>query len=128
MTRCAAPWSGSRGTAMSGPNSQLSGQPRLAIIAALEREIAAVVRGWKRNEVEYSGRKLRFYESEKAVLICGGIGARAARVAAGAAVNFYEPLALLSTGLAGSLNARMKVGDIFFAAEIIDVETGKTYS
>ena len=113
---------------MSAPDSQASHQPRLAIIAALEREIAAVIRGWKRNDVEYSGRKLRFYESEHAVLVCGGIGTRAACRAAEAAVSLYEPLALLSTGLAGSLNTKMKVEDTFFAAEVIDLETGKVYS
>lgn len=113
---------------MSGPNNQGSHQPRLAIIAALEREIAAVVRSWKYKNVEYAGRKLRFYESEKAVLVCGGIGAAAARLAAEAAVNLYGPLALLSTGLAGSLNDSMKVGDTFFAAEVIDAENGNVYA
>jgi nucleoside phosphorylase len=113
---------------MSAPDSQGVHVPRLAIVAALEREIAAVVRGWERKDVDYAGRKLRFYESEKAVLVCSGIGARAARLAAQAAVHWFEPLALLSTGLAGSLNNRMRVGDTFFAAEIVDAETGNQYS
>jgi nucleoside phosphorylase len=112
---------------MSAPVSQGARQPRLAIVAALEREIAAVVRGWERKDAEYAGRKLRCYESEKAVLVCGGIGPRAARQAAEAAVHWSEPLALLSTGLAGSLNDRMKVGDTFFAAEIVDAATGHVY-
>jgi purine-nucleoside phosphorylase len=113
---------------MSAPDSQSSCEPRLAIVAALEREIAAVVRGWTKKDVEFAGRKLRFYESEKAVLVCGGIGVRAARVAADAALKFYDPLVFVSTGLAGSLSDRMKVGDTFFATEIIDAESGKNYS
>jgi adenosylhomocysteine nucleosidase len=113
---------------MSAPNNRGFHQPRLAIIAALEREIAAVVRGWTRKDVEYSGRKLRFYESEKAVVVSGGIGMQAARLAAEAAVNLYEPLALVSTGLAGSLSEKLKVGDTLFAAEIVDAESGKVYS
>jgi adenosylhomocysteine nucleosidase len=113
---------------MSAPSSPDSRQPRLAIIAALEREIAPVVRGWKHRAVERGGKTLRFYESEEAVLVCAGIGANAARIAAEAAVKAYSPQALISAGLAGSLSSDMKVGEAFFAANVIDVAGGKAYS
>jgi len=105
----------------------------LAIIAALEREIAPVIRGWKHRDIEHAGRKLRFYESvktvesEKAVLGCGGIGARAARLAAEAAIKTYQPQGLVSAGLAGSLVPGMRVGEAFFASQVIDAASGKSY-
>jgi len=113
---------------MSGRNNTEFSHPRLAIIAALQREIAPIIHGWKHRDVEHGGKTLRFYESEKAVLVCGGIGASAAHLAAEAAVNTYHPEALVSAGLAGSLNSGVKVGEAFLAANVIDAASGKGYS
>ena len=111
---------------MSGPE-KLRLHPRLAIIAALRQEVAAVVHGWGQRDIEYGARKLRFYESEKAVLVCGGIGAQAANIAAQAALIRYRPQGMVSAGVAGSLSSNANVGEAFFAAEVIDVVSGKTY-
>ncbi|HTD24263.1 MAG TPA: hypothetical protein VK738_16510 [Terriglobales bacterium] len=113
---------------MSGRNNTESSHSRLAIIAALQREIAPIIHGWKHRDVEHGGKTLRFYESEKAVLVCGGIGASAAHLAAEAAVNTYHPEALVSAGLAGSLTSGVKVGEAFLAANVIDAASGKGYS
>ncbi len=112
---------------MSGPNNSKIRHPRLAIIAALRQEIAAIVHGWERRDLGYGGRKLRFYESEKTVLVCGGIGAQAANMAAQAAVNRYRPQGMVSAGVAGSLSGSVNVGEAFFAAQVIDAISGKTY-
>lgn len=103
------------------------GTTRVAIVAALQQEISAIVRGWKSREVERGGRKLRFFETDRAVLVCGGIGKRAARNAAEAALSIYHPRTLVSAGLAGSLG-EMKVGDTFLAAQIVEAATAKRYS
>src|SRR5260370_25187382 len=108
MTHCVVRLSGSRDTVMSGRNNTEFSHPRLAIIAALQREIAPIIHGWKHRDVEHGGKALRFYESEKAVLVCGGIGASAAHLAAEAAVNTYHPEALVSGGVAGSLTRGAK--------------------
>ncbi|HZR27980.1 MAG TPA: hypothetical protein VFA71_04315 [Terriglobales bacterium] len=112
---------------MSGLNNSKVRHPRLAIIAALHQEIAAIVGGWPRRDIEYGGKKLRFYESEKAVLVCGGIGARAADIAAQATVNYYRPQAMVSAGVAGSLSSDVNAGEAFFAGQVIDAASGKIY-
>ncbi|HLY91884.1 MAG TPA: hypothetical protein VKQ89_01380 [Candidatus Angelobacter sp.] len=111
---------------MSGPE-KLRLHPRLAIIAALRQEVAAVIHGWARRDIEYGGRKLRFYESEKAVLVCGGIGAQAANTAAQAALIRYRPQGMVSAGVAGSLSSDVNVGEAFLAAQVIDAVSGKVY-
>src|SRR5260370_20258639 len=128
MTHCVVRLSGSRDTVMSGRNNTEFSHPRLAIIAALQREIAPIIHSWKHRDVEHSGMSLRFHESEKAVLVCGGIGASAAHLAAEAAVDTYHPEALVSAGLAGSLTSGVKVGEAFLAANVIDAASGKGYS
>ncbi len=112
---------------MSGRNNTEFSHPRLAIIAALQREIAPIIHSWKHRDVEHGGKTLRFYESEKAVLVCGGIGASAAYLAAEAVTKLYQPQTLVSVGLAGSLSNDIKVGQAFFAAQVIDAASGKIY-
>ena len=45
---------------------------KVAIVAALEREIRPLVKIWRLCEQDHAGRRFRFYESEYAVLTCGG--------------------------------------------------------
>ena len=52
---------------------------RIAIIAAMEREVRPLVRGWKVRTMEQGGRRYRLFENGQAALVCGGIGAAAAR-------------------------------------------------
>ncbi|HTC92352.1 MAG TPA: hypothetical protein VK699_02735 [Terriglobales bacterium] len=113
---------------MSGPNNSKIRHARFAIVAALRQEVSAVVRGWGQREIEYGGRKLRFYESEKAVLVCGGIGAQAANIAAQAALICYRPQGMLSAGVAGSLSSNLNAGEAFLVSAVIDAVSGKTYA
>ena len=53
--------------------------PKLAIVAALEREVWPLVKDWKVSERECDGKKFKFFEKADSVLVCGGIGAQAAR-------------------------------------------------
>ena len=49
---------------------------KIAIIAAMEREVWPLVRNWKVRAIEQGGgRYQRVFENGEAVLICGGIGA-----------------------------------------------------
>ena len=78
---CDGRWSGSGPTDMS----------RVAIVAALEREVRPLVREWRRVRGKYDGRRFRFFEKDDVVLVCGGIGAGAARRAAEAVIAIYAP-------------------------------------
>src|SRR5438445_7222079 len=52
---------------------------KIALVAALEREVWPLVKHWSASEREFDGRQFRFFENARAVLVCGGIGAEAAR-------------------------------------------------
>jgi nucleoside phosphorylase len=94
---------------------------RIAIIAALKREIQPLVKHWPSARVRHDEREFTFYESEHAVATCGGIGGEYARRAAEAAVARYSPQILISAGIAGALGPDLKVGDTIFPACVIDV-------
>ena len=107
---CAARWSGFEPTDMS----------RLAIVAALEREVRPLSKHWQVRKREHAGREFRFYESREGVLVCGGMGPEAARRAAEAVIVLYSPDLLYSVGYAGALDPALKVGDVLIPAQIIN--------
>src|SRR5215471_10403371 len=94
--------------------------PELAIVAALEREIHLLVRNWRLEEREYSGRRFRFFTSERCVAVCGGIGLEAARRATEAVIALYEPAKVESVGFAGALERGLKVGQVLEIRRVID--------
>jgi adenosylhomocysteine nucleosidase len=108
----------------------LSSSPKLAIVAALEREVLPLIRDWLAVVKEHGGCSFRFYENGDAVVICGGIGAEPARRAAEAAIALYAPEMIYSAGFAGALDPSLKIADILVPARVIDagdasaVETG----
>ncbi len=106
------------------PEDKLAENYRIALVAAMEREIAPFVRGWNLCEREHDGRRFRFFENEGVVLVCGGIGAESARRATEAVIVFYRPASVQSVGLAGALDPKLKVGMIFSPRWVVDVRDG----
>ncbi|HMK22316.1 MAG TPA: hypothetical protein VK466_08265 [Terriglobales bacterium] len=98
--------------------------PELAMVAALEREIRPLVRGWRAEEREYSDRRFRFFESQSCVAVCGGIGFEAARRATEAVIALYRPARVESVGFAGALEADLKVGQVLEIGRVIDARDG----
>lgn len=94
--------------------------PRLAIVAALEREVRPLVKSWRVTEREHNGRRFRFFENGDVVLVCGGIGAGAARRAAEAIIAVFDPAVVCSAGFAGALDASLKVGDVLRPRTVIN--------
>lgn len=90
--------------------------PKIAIIAAMEREVRPLIRDWKVRTIEHAGRPYRLFEKAlvngAAALICGGIGAEAARRATEAVVREVNPERVISVGFAGALDPSLKVGDV----------------
>lgn len=99
----------------------------VVIIAALERELAPLVRGWKTVSFSHNGRNFQAYEHEGQAAIAGGIGCRAAAAAAKGAVAQYKPQAMISAGLAGALLHSLKVGAVIAPNVIVDAATGTEY-
>ncbi len=104
----------------------MSSSTKIAMVAALEREVRPLVKGWRRVEREYLGRGFNFFESGHAVVVCGGIGAEAARRATEAVIALYMPELVLSVGFAGALDAELKVGEIFSPSRVIDARDGSS--
>jgi adenosylhomocysteine nucleosidase len=98
--------------------------PRLAIVAALEREVSALIEGCRRVQQDYEGRTFIFFERDDTVAVCGGIGADAARRAAEAVIALYRPALIQSVGFAGALTASMTVAEIFTPAVVVDARDG----
>lgn len=101
---------------------------RVAIVAALEREVRPLVREWRVSEKDVNGKRFRFFEKDDFVLVCGGIGAEAARRAAEAVIAFYTPKVIYSAGFAGALDPGLKVGTIVRPRRVVNADDGSSTS
>lgn len=97
---------------------------RVGIIAALPREISALVQGWKRRQ---SPGGVVVYTDGHAVVACAGMGAARAELAVQAAMATIPLTSLISVGLAGACDPALRVGDIVRAGVVIDSRTGDRF-
>jgi len=97
---------------------------RIAIIAAMEREVAPLTRSWKVRMIEHGGRRYRLFENREAVLVCGGIGAEAARRATEAVIQEANPAVVISAGFAGALDGSLEVGQVLEPRTVINAADG----
>lgn len=95
---------------------------KLLLISSLDREIAPLVRGWKRSERVEQKRKVVFFESDNAIAAYAGMGVISARIAADSAYKYAcsNVAAMVSAGLAGALKPELNVGDILQPAVVRD--------
>lgn len=98
----------------------------------MEQEVRPLVRNWRRREVEPASgsgtRRTTVFEGENAVLIVGGIGAKAAARAARMVLDMGQARTLVSAGSAGALKPELKVGHVFRPASVIDGASGKRFT
>jgi adenosylhomocysteine nucleosidase len=80
---------------------------RIAIIAAMEREVRPLIRDWKMRMIEHDGRQYCLFENGNAAVVCGGIGPGAARRATEAMIREVKPLRVLSVGFAGAVDGSL---------------------
>ncbi len=99
---------------------------RVAIVAALEREVRPLVKQWSVTEKDVGGRRFRFFVKDDFVLVCGGIGAEAARRAAEAVIAAYAPSVVYSAGFAGALDPGLKVGDLLQPRRVVNASDGSS--
>jgi adenosylhomocysteine nucleosidase len=97
---------------------------KIAIIAAMEREVRPLIRDWKVRTMEHGGRRFRLFENGEAALVCGGIGAEAARRATEAVIREMHPVRVISVGFAGALDASLQVGHVFEPRTVINAADG----
>jgi adenosylhomocysteine nucleosidase len=98
--------------------------PRFAFVAALEREVAPLVRTWESRTLEYEGRQYRLFENGDAALVCGGMGAQAARRATEAVIREVRPERVVSVGFAGALDSTLKVAEVFEPHIVVNAADG----
>jgi adenosylhomocysteine nucleosidase len=85
-------------------------------------EVWPLIREWRKNP--HPGT---FFESEHAVLLCGGIGHEAGKRAAETVIEYAKPSLLIATGLAGGLKPEWTLGRTMVAAEVVDESTGRRF-
>ncbi|MFZ0774839.1 MAG: hypothetical protein WCA49_14340 [Candidatus Sulfotelmatobacter sp.] len=98
--------------------------PKIAIVAALEREVSPLIKNWSRIQREHEGRWFTFFERGEVVVVCGGIGVESARRAAEAVIALYRPVLIQSAGFSGALDANLRVGDRFSPSLVLDARDG----
>ena len=93
--------------------------------------MAPLIRSWKvRTNVrtlQHGGRRYRLFENGEATLVCGGIGAEAARRATEAVIREVQPVRVISVGFAGALDPALQVGQprtVINAADGVRTEVG----
>ncbi len=100
---------------------------KIAIIAAMEREIAPLVRGWRRGTLSSGDRRFSAFEGEGVVVAVSGIGCKNAELTARVVVEQHRPALLISVGLAGALIRSLKAGSVFTPNVVVDAVNGAEY-
>jgi adenosylhomocysteine nucleosidase len=100
---------------------------KTAIIAAMERELTPLVRGWKKSTLSSGGKTFTLFETDSLIAIISGIGCKNAALAASVVVEKFHPSTLMSVGLAGALIRSLKVGSIFTPNVVVDASDSAEY-
>jgi adenosylhomocysteine nucleosidase len=96
----------------------------VGIIAALPREVSALVQRWKQQQCPGG---VVVYTDGRAVVACAGMGAGRAELAVNAAMAAMPITHLLSVGLAGACDPGLRVGEVVRAGVVIDSHTGERF-
>jgi adenosylhomocysteine nucleosidase len=94
------------------------------MIAALPREVSALVKDWERRELP---EHVVVYTNGDAVVACAGMGAARALLAAQAAMDAMPLTDLVSVGLAGACDPKLRVAEVVRAGVVIDSRSGEKF-
>lgn len=100
--------------------------PRIAIIAALPREIAGLVRGTTADAALVKDG-VWLYRLAGAVVVAAGMGTERVAIAVEAAFSAGDVGALISTGLAGGCAAGVVAGSVIEAGMVVEVRTDERF-
>lgn len=101
--------------------------PTLALIAALPREIASLVRG-TRPDATLLRRNIHLHRLPGAIVAAAGMGAARAAFAVEAALAAAPIGTLVSTGLVGACTSALHPGEVSEAGLVIDADTGERFT
>lgn len=102
------------------------GRPKTALIAALPREIAGLVRG-TRPDPELRQHGIHVHLIDGAVVVAAGMGPSRATLAFDAALQAEGIELVVSTGLAGACSPQLHAGEVVEATTVVDAKTGERY-
>jgi len=100
---------------------------RIAIIAALPREIEELVRGVPQN-AELRRQGIHLYRQDKAIVVAAGMGVARAELAVQTALAEGGVQLLISTGLAGACTPDLHAGEVAEAGIVVDGQSGTRYA
>ena len=100
--------------------------PRLAILAALPREVTGLV-GRTHPSPGLLRQGIHLYSVGSAVVVTAGMGASRVSLAFGAALDAGAIEAVVSTGLAGSCRLDLPAGLVAEAGTVVDARTGERF-
>ena len=105
---------------------EFAGKQKIAIIAALPREVAQLVRGIEPHAT-FQQRGILLYQLPTAIVVAGGMGAHRATLAFEAARAVAPIETVISAGLAGACHASLSPGEMAEAATVIESRTGERF-
>jgi nucleoside phosphorylase len=99
-------------------------------VAALEREVASVVRGWTATSALIGGteRKIYYNYRQQAALICAGTGEGRAYTGARAFIEKCMPRVVVSIGFAGSCVRELVPGALVVPSKLVEASSGKEFA
>jgi adenosylhomocysteine nucleosidase len=95
-------------------------------VAALEREVASLVRGWTATSAHlgHTEGKIYYNYQQRAALICAGTGEERAYAAAMAFIEKCAPRFVVSIGFAGACVPELRPGSLMVPSKLVDAESG----
>ena len=106
----------------------MANAPKIAVIAALRREVDDLLSGQTKQIQYLPGSKSPTYILGELSVTCAGIGYQAAARVADAAIQQFRPELIISVGLAGALDPTLDVGSLVTPRTVIDARSGVTFS
>ena len=102
-------------------------KPRLAILAALPREVAPLVQDWPVRDVSHD-EGTSAWECDRAIVVCAGMGPKRVTLALELAEVRGPIHSVISVGYAGALCAGMPVDKVYWPATVIDDQTRERFA
>lgn len=102
-------------------------RPRIAILAALPREVAPLVRNWS-SPVVSRRDGTSVWETDRAIVVCAGMGRGRVTLALQLAESRGLLRQVISVGYAGALREGMRIDGVHWPAIVIDAQTGERFA
>lgn len=100
---------------------------RIAILAALPRELAPLVRDWPVH-IASSREGSSIWECDRAIAVCAGMGRERVAYALELAEGRGPMSSIVSVGYAGALRADIVRNTLYWPRNVIDAKTGDSYT